>query len=401
VTIRWLSWWDSTYGKAYLDSVQDRFTQKTGIKVERVDTPWGSMFDTMASNVQQKPATYDVLGMEGCCFLAALDKLGAVEPLDSYMQKDADFIKGISNMSPLKWLGRTMMLNWYVFPYSYTYNVDMYQKAGLKPPTNWAEMVANTKKLKDSGVAKYGFVEGFSGEGHHVIYYMFGGRLAQLGGRFYDDNGKVVFNSPEGVQALQDWKDFYSSGLMMEGAISLDDNAARQAIAAGTAAAMFDGPFAQAIATQAGSKVQLAFAPPWTDPKTGSGGYQWAGSGLSIASNSAHKDEAWQFIKWLLSDDITKEMTKNSGIWHASNAAFDKVVKTSDSPILKQLPAMLAQDPKHNLFLNPIPEDAKLNRALLEAIQAVMLGDTTPKQALDDAAAIWQDAFDTALKAGK
>src|SRR5438477_12708932 len=67
VTIRWLSWWDSTYGKAYLDSVQDRFTQKTGIKVERVDTPWGSMFDTMASNVQQKPATFDVLGMEGCC----------------------------------------------------------------------------------------------------------------------------------------------------------------------------------------------------------------------------------------------------------------------------------------------------------------------------------------------
>lgn len=212
VTIRWLSWWDSTYGADYLDDVQNRFTEATGIVVERTDTPWGSMFDTMVTNAQAGTATYDVLGMEGCCFLAGLDKIGAILPLDEYAERDADFMAGISTMAPLEWAGQLKMLNWYVFPYSYTYNIDMYEEAGLEPPTNWDEMVERTRQLEEAGVVEYGFGEGFSGEGHHVIYYMFGGRLAQLGGRFYDDEGNVVFNSPEGVQALQDWKDFYDSG---------------------------------------------------------------------------------------------------------------------------------------------------------------------------------------------
>ena len=41
------------------------------------------------------------------------------------------------------------MLNWYIFPYSYVYNVDVYEAAGVEPPTSWAEMVAASQALAD------------------------------------------------------------------------------------------------------------------------------------------------------------------------------------------------------------------------------------------------------------
>jgi hypothetical protein len=31
----------------------------------------------------------------------------------------------------------------------------------------------------------------------YPMYYLFGARLAQLGGKLYDDSGHAVFNSPE------------------------------------------------------------------------------------------------------------------------------------------------------------------------------------------------------------
>ena len=149
---------------------------------------------------------------------------------------------------------------------------------------------------------------------------------------------------------------------------------------------MFDGPFAQIVAKQISPDIQLAFPPAWKEGA--SGGYVWAGSGLAISSNSAHKKEAWEFIKFLLSDEIAVEMTKKVSIPFATKAAL-ATLEGSEDPILGKIPAMMNQDPAHNFFLLPVPEQETLHREFVVMFQDVMAGNKEPQQALDDLAGLW------------
>jgi multiple sugar transport system substrate-binding protein len=390
-TIKWLEWWDPEYGTKIMDELVSRFEAQSGIHVDRTSVPWGNMYDNLVTNAQAKTATYDVLGMEACCFLTGIDKLGGIEPLGPYLEKDADFAKGLTDLTVVNWLGKPMMLNWYIFPYSYVYNMDVFEKAGVKPPTTWDDVIKVSKAVQDSGAAKYGLGVGFGSQDLiQVTYYMFGSRLAQLGGRFFDKDGKAVFNSPEGVAALKWWKSLYDSGVLAPGALGMSFAQAREFLAAGTIAATWEGPFAGTIAKQVNPKIRIAYPTAWRD-KTG--GYQWAGSGLAISSNSEHKEEAWKFLKFLLSDETTLWMTQQVSIPFGSKAAV-AALSNSDDPILKQIPAMLTQDPEHNLVLLPTPEFEKLHGAFVEAFQAVMAGDRDPQKALDDVVAIWNTEID-------
>lgn len=390
VTITWLEWWEPEYGKDVMDELTSRFEAQTGIRVERTTVPWPNMYDLLLTNAQAGTATYDVLGMEACCFLTGIDKLGGLEDLTPYLERDAEFAATLTGMTPVPWLGTIPELNWYIFPYSYVYNVKIFQAAGVEPPTSWAEMVEVTKQISEAGVVDYAFGEGFAGDIHHVTYYLFGSRLAQLGGRILDENGRAVFNSPEGVAALQSWKDFYDTGLFMPGAIGMMTADAREALAAETTAAMYDGPFAQVIASQINPDIRLAFPPAWNDV---TGGYVWAGSGLSISSNSQHKEEAWEFIKFLLSEEISVWLTEKNSIPYATNAAVASL-EESDDPILREIPAMLNQDPEHNILLNPIPEQESLHREFVAMFQEVMAGNLDPQEGLDRVAAMWNEVID-------
>jgi ABC-type glycerol-3-phosphate transport system substrate-binding protein len=333
--------------------------------------------------------------MEGCCFLSGIDKLGGIEPLGPYLEADKDFATKLTDLTPVKWRGEPLMLNWYIMPYSYVYNMDMYEKAKVAPPKNWNEVLEDAKKLQDAGVASHGLGVTFGDSSIlYPMYYLFGARLAQLGGRLYDENGHAVFNSPEGVAALKWWKDLYDSGLLGGGSLGLTWTQLREDFASGKIAGMWGGPFEGTIAKQISPNIRVAYPTAWCDKTCG---YQWAGSGLAISSKSQHKKEAWEFIKFLLSDETSTYLTKAKSIPFATKAAISSLA-SSDDPILKQIPAMLNGDPQHNLFLLPTPDFEKLHRAFLDAFQQVLQGKLEPKAALDQVVALWNEELDSVKK---
>jgi multiple sugar transport system substrate-binding protein len=391
VTLRWLEWWEPEYGKEVMDTLTSRFKEQTGITVERTSVPWDSMYDLLVANAQAGTADFDVLGMEGCCFLTGIDKLGGIEPLGSYLERDKEFAQGLTSLTPIEWRGETLMLNWYIMPYSYVYNVDLFQKAGVQPPGSWGEVQTVTKAINDSNAGAQGLGAFFNeSDLIYPVYYLFGSRLAQLGGSFFDESGKAVFNSEEGVAALTWWKQLYDSGVLAPGSLGITKSQLREDFAAGKVAAMWDGPFAGSIAKQISPDIKVAYAPAWRDK---AGGYQWAGSGLAISANSEHKDAAWQFLKFLLSDETTAYMTKTVGIPFASKSAVASLGQSQD-PILKEIPAMLNNDPEHNLFLAPTPDFEQFHRAFIEAFQQVLADNRDPKEALDEVAAFWNEQLD-------
>jgi len=92
------------------------------------------------------------------------------------------------------------------------YNADMYKEAGIsRPPATWDELVDTARKLTKRDAAGSVAVSGFfvrkSGAqlGTFEKWYPF---FAANGGRLFDAGmTKSIFNSPEGVQALQFYVD--------------------------------------------------------------------------------------------------------------------------------------------------------------------------------------------------
>ncbi len=389
VTLQWLEWWDGEWGVDVMDDLTRRFEEKTGIKVERTAVPWDSMYDLLVADAQGA-GQFDVLGMEGCCFLTGIDKLGGIEPLGAYLAGDPEFAESLTALTPINWRGEPMMLNWYIMPYSYVYNVDIFEKAGVAPPTNWEELLDSARKIDESGIAQGLSVTFGDSSILYPMYYLFGGRLAQLGGKLYDENGHAVFNSPEGVAALQWWKDLYDSGLLGPGTVGTTWSQLREDFATGKIAGTFGGPFEGTNAQQITPDIRAAYPTAWCDKTCG---YQWSGSGLAISSKSQHKAEAWEFIKFLLSEENTIALTKAKSIPFATKAAIASL-ESSEDPILREIPQMLNGDPEHNLFLLPTPDFEKLHRAFLDEFQQVLVEDRDPKEALDAVVAIWNAEID-------
>ncbi len=388
VELNWVEWWDGEYSEESLDGLIALFEEKNpGITVKRTPLGWGSMYDSIVASAQAETAEYDVLGMEPCCWMSALVKLDALEPLGSYIDGTPGFRERlVSDLAITEWAGDEYSICWYMMPYTYAYDVAVFEEAGLEPPTNWAEMVEVTQTLNESDVVEFGLGAGLNAS-FYTMYYHWGARLAQLGGQLYDDNNCAIFNSPEGVQSMLDWKELYTNNMLVDGAIGMGQNDLHDLMTAQRIAAYFTGPWVQSAVQLNREDARIAFAPAWTDAETGSGGYQWACSGLAISSNSPHKEEAWKFIDFLLSDEGSIYMSEQTSVTYATKANFARFAEMDD-PILKEVPPMLNQDPAHNLFFAPTA-DFSVHDEWVAEFQEVLDGNRDPQEALNAMVELW------------
>jgi len=309
--------------------------------------------------------------------------------LDPWLAKDKAFADSLTATTPRRLAGKTLSLCLYLIPYQFAYNVDFFAKAQLKPPTNWDEFVQVEQRLRDKAAGRYGMSMPLS-DGGFILTRYFGLRLAQEGGRVLDESGKVVFNSPQGVAALKWWKNFYNLGVVVPGSLGEDQTQMLEYVAGGRVPTIIDGPFIWSKAKQIDPNIKLAYAPAW---RARAGGYLWSCSGVGMSAKSPNKEAAWRFLQYLYSPDVSVSMTKAISLPWATKAAMDSLKGSSD-PILKYIPDFANQDPAHNIVYPVLPEAGKLIDAFKIAFQDAVTGKKDPKQALDEAAAVWQAELD-------
>ncbi len=391
VEITWLQWWVNEWGPDnHGQLIADFEALHPNIKVTVIDVPWPEMAGKLQAAAAGGSETYDLFGTEST-WIAGLTKQGFIEDLSPWLADDPEFAAKLTATTPMDFLGKTRGLCLYLIPYQFAYNVDIFAEKGLEPPTNWDEFVEVLQALRDEDAGSYGMSMPLQDGGFLLLRY-FNFRLAQEGGQMLDADGYVAFNSPEGVAAMQWWKDFYDMGLVVPGSFGEDQALMLEFVASGQTSAIIDGPFIWTKAKQIDPDIKMAYAPAWRH-KTG--GYSWACSGMGIAANSPHKEEAWEFFKYIYSDEVSLNMTKQVSLLWATNAAVASL-ETSDDPMLRYVPDFANQDPDHNILFSPLPEAQKLRDAFQQAFQQVLAGEKDAQTALDEAAAIWQAELDNA-----
>ncbi|MEO7058743.1 MAG: extracellular solute-binding protein, partial [Lapillicoccus sp.] len=157
-----LTYWASNQGtsldndKQVLTPVLDKFTKDTGIKVNLEVIGWNDL-QTRIQTAIASGSGPDVLNI-GNTWASSLQASGAFLPYDAAAMTEIGgkdkFVKtamdtgGVPGQDPTS-------VPLYGLAYGLYYNKAMFKAAGLTPPTTWAEMVTDAKKLTTGG--KHGF----------------------------------------------------------------------------------------------------------------------------------------------------------------------------------------------------------------------------------------------------
>lgn len=211
----------------------------------------------------------------------------------------------------------------YALPSSFSnvvlfYNTELFDKAGLEYPTaewTWEDEKAAAEKLTDANA-------GVWGDYQPISYHEFYKAVAQAGGQFLTDDGKLGFNSPEGIAAAK-WL-VEKSGKTMptaeQGAGTPDFDS--KLFADGKLAMWHSGIWMFGTLADADIKWDIAVEP---------GGRQHASAlfsnAVGISATSKNKDAAMKFAEFLTSSKTMVDTRLNVG-WElppiADEAALSK-----------------------------------------------------------------------------
>lgn len=189
----------------------------------------------------------------------------------------------------------------YVVNYTYAYNQETFQQRGLAPPapTEWVtwEQVRETARKThvdqdgDGEPEVTGFVNG-------NIYVQFLPFIRQAGGRVYDENGFVQFNTPEVREALQFLLDMNQDGIHSgDRGLFWTGNAATERMGSWEVKNVVanETPIATAAGIQHKVKSDVAYPTAW-----------------AMTSDSDQKDAAWRFLACVVSRESQNEVVKRN-----------------------------------------------------------------------------------------
>ncbi len=393
VTIKvWDYYGDSTPVKPALDGFKAKYPW---ITVDYQALDWDSMNEKFKAGLSAGDvpdvATLDMTWIPTLASNGALEDLGALsggqlngQPIES------QYTKGALNAMTYNSAYVTMLFDFDT--YALYYRSDLFAQKGIKVPTNWDELRAAAKALAES--SKTGgkldkYLYAIRPNTFHFSQFLF-----QEGGTILNaDDTAAAFNSDAGLAAVEIQKQILADG---SGKYWPDaNNDLIPAITSGEVAMFNDGPYYMGllktgVPAQSG-KWKVAIAPYSKQP-----GSYLGGTGLGIPVQASHKDAAWLFVQYLL------ELQQQIGVFTYAGAA-PATTAALQSPELNKADPYFGGDAPFKVFLDsmatsqPFPYVGAwtdIDTYITEALQAALLGQSTPKAALDDAAS----QTDAALK---
>ena len=270
------------------------------------------------------------------------------------------------------------------------YNKNKFREAGLdpeKPPKDWNELYEYAIKLTkdkdgDGKIDQYGFyIPAFPASGPLSVWMVLQWTpfLWQAGGQeINEDQTEVLFNNFAGVQALSFWKKMFDEQDFHNFTLTHD-----LGFISGTVAMIMDGPWdLPELRKIANFEWGVTYLPAGTVKQA----TYLAGEHLAVFKQSKHPDEAWKFIKWILSPDVQAKFSEESGYLPVRKSVLE----------LPSYKEFLDRDPAMKSFVEQIEISqarasidffrVEINQYIAEAVEKAIIGNADIKTVLNEAA---------------
>lgn len=186
---------------AGVDTVKSHITAfeaKTGIKVAYTNSPWAQYREAMITKFIGK-APVDTLWVSDS-WLPEWADAGWLAPVDQYKSLTDNSDVDQFCVDSMTYKGKQYGNTYYSDYMAFLYNADMLDKAGIKaPPTSWAEVVDQSRNIKDKGLAQWPVLISMAQESWLIEFMT--AMVYSNGGRFVDDKGSAAMQDPAGGAA--------------------------------------------------------------------------------------------------------------------------------------------------------------------------------------------------------
>jgi len=343
----------------------------------------GGQYDVMTIGTYEVP----IWGKQN--WLTELDNLGKNYDVDDLLPAIRSGLTIDNKLYAAPFYGESSMV---------MYRTDLMEKAGLEMPNapTWSfiQKAAKAMTNKDEGV--YGLcLRGKAGWGENVA--LITSMANSFGARWFDENWKPQFNTPEWKATLQYYVDVMKeSGPAGSSANGFNENLAL--FQTGKCGIWIDATVAGAFVTnkkdsEVADKVGFALAPDNGLGKRGNWLWSWT---LAIPSSSKKSDAAMKFISWATSKEYSQLVADNKG-WAkvppgTRASLYENEQYMNAAPFAQiTLDSINSADPK-NPTVKPvpyvgiqfvaIPEFQGIGTAVGQQFSAALTGQMTVEQAL-------------------
>jgi multiple sugar transport system substrate-binding protein len=261
------------------------------------------------------------------------------------------------------------------------YNKEMLKKAGVNaPPATWGELIEQAQAVKDKGLAEFPIVWSWGQAEALICDYTT--LVSAFAGKFYDGK-KPVFNTGGPLESVEFMVESLKKGLTNPSSREYLEEDVRRVFSNGEAAFALNWTYMFALAndpkeSKVAGKVGVAPA-PGVEGKSKASGVNGS-MGLGIPSNSAHQDEAWNYITYLTSQKVQNKYARLSlPIWKSSY---------SDPAVTKGQETLVAAADKALAVMFPrpaVPFYTELSNILQRFLHEALLDKATAKEAMDNA----------------
>jgi multiple sugar transport system substrate-binding protein len=357
-------------------------SENPGIKVNAVSHEWAELHDKIL--VSASSGSLPDVARCDIAWLPEFQKAGVLVSLDEGMPEFKDVSSQLldSAMSTALVAGHYYALALNTNSKILYYNTEMLKAAGVEVPKTmdeWVDAVAKLSGTNSNGQQVWGWDEpALSGWNICPFIWSFGGSLTSP-----DQTVATGYvNSDATVKAVETFASLAQEGKLTgfnSGDIPMTDG-----FGTGRYAMLLEGPWK--VAELKGAYPDLAYG---TAPiPAGDGGSVSVLGGEDIAMfNTANQDAAWKFMKFMTGEYAETEMAKCGQI-PVNKAALesDTVKSASFAPYLEAIKTAKARP--------TVAAWSEMDNALTTEMTAVVSGEKTAKQAMDELAT----TFDALLK---
>lgn len=278
--------------------------------------------------------------------------------------------------------GEIYGLPWSMEAMCLVYNKEMFREAGLDPedpPENWEEVIEYAKALTvdkdgDGTIDQYGY--GLVGNLTGNTWFRFVPELWSAGGEVAsEDMTTGTLNSAEAIEAMAHYTGLLTEHhVAPEGSVNNGAAEVRTLFNNKNVAMYVDGQAAVQNIQKDAPDIEVGVA-LWPGKNgtinAGLGGYY-----VATPKNAANPDDAWVFIEYFLSKEV-QEYFPN---------AFPANLQARDTDRFSdEISQTFAEQLKHTKNFQPLADTPGAQQIILDAVQSVLSGMSTPEQAMEEA----------------
>lgn len=381
----WTMQLEPTFTEYLEDLIAEYEEANPNVEIDWLDVPADDLEQKVLSDVSAGNAP-DVVNLNPS-FGSSLAELDATTNVEEFVE-DEEKEKYIQGAWEANQLGEeTFGIPWYLDTDVTFNNPDIYEEAGLDiedPPETYKESLEYAKVVKEE-TGKYGYFPSL--DLSLPLQYM-----EKMDVPLMNDDGTAAFNTDDGVEVIELFKEFYDEKLIPKESLSGDQREGTDFYQAEEVA--FGGDFFIADVKENAPEVYDKTVP--SRAITGdSGKLTMTVQNLVVPEQSEHQEAAIDFALFVTNADNQVEFSKLSPVLPSVEEALDDPYFTEepeDAETTDQMRIISAEQlTDAEVLVPPMENQSDLETVMHDAFARAMLGKQSAEESLDQAEEEWNE----------